>query len=113
MDEKLIEMMLTAGKVRVTYGVHDVRMKVAGLTVGQVKIAYADILNFAPDAPAYLGGRMVDDSVVLKAGDHIEYMKAAGEKGAFAQPIAISFGSSYLTEDFFGSGNGSGKEWGD
>lgn len=73
--QRLVEIMAVAGKVRITHGIHDARLPVAGLTLGEVKLVFGDLLHIPHDAPAYLRGKLCGDDAVLSAGDHAEFMQ--------------------------------------
>jgi hypothetical protein len=52
-----------------------------GMTVGEVRQNYKDILNIAEDAEVILNSQRVGDDYVLQETDSIEFIKKAGEKG--------------------------------
>lgn len=71
------------GKVRLTYGAHDINVEISGLSVAEAMLAYQDILNVDPSAEAYVNGKVVTDKAAtrLQKGDRLEFMKEAGQKG--------------------------------
>ena len=74
----------TAQTVNLVYGAHDLDVEVTGLTVAEVQLAYKDIINVEDDAEAYVNGKPVVDknSISLNAGDRLQFMKEAGQKGS-------------------------------
>ena len=70
-----------AGLVKVSYGVHSLEAAIAGKAVGEVRQALKEPLNIDPRALALVNGRDVAASYVLKAGDQLEFVRLAGEKG--------------------------------
>lgn len=71
----------TAGAVRVTYGVHTLEAQVGGRTVGDVRAALSQALNISPEAIAVVDGAEAGADHVLKAGEQLEFVRLAGEKG--------------------------------
>jgi hypothetical protein len=75
----------TAGQhkaqVRVLYGVHSLEADLAGRTVGDVRQALRQALNISPQAVAVVDGREVQEGVMLLAGQQLEFVRLAGEKG--------------------------------
>lgn len=71
------------GKVRLTYGAHDLQVEIEGLSVAEAQLAYKDILTVEDDAEAYLNGKLVTNKTTqrLQKGDRLEFMKEAGQKG--------------------------------
>jgi hypothetical protein len=70
-----------AGKVKVVYGVHTLAASLAGRTVRGVREALAQPLNISPQAVALVNGREVEAGHVLNAGELLEFVRYAGEKG--------------------------------
>jgi hypothetical protein len=68
--------------VQVTYGAGVQALPLAGLRVSDARHIARDILNVDPQAPVLVNGRQVDASYRIAAGDQIEFVHAAGEKGA-------------------------------
>jgi hypothetical protein len=71
-----------SGQVRVSYGVHSLEAAIAGKSVGEVRQALRAALNIDPRALALVNDRDVAASYTLKAGDQLEFVRLAGEKGA-------------------------------
>ncbi len=71
-----------AGQVKVSYGVHSLEAAIAGKSVGEVRQALREPLNIDPRALALVNGREVAASYLLKAGDQLEFVRLAGEKGS-------------------------------
>jgi hypothetical protein len=70
-----------AGLVRISYGVHNLEVAIAGKSVGEVRQALKEPLNIDPRALALVNGRDVAASYLLKEGDQLEFVRLAGEKG--------------------------------
>ncbi len=67
--------------INIVCGAHDVPLGLAGLTVAEICNAVADFLNTGPSLEAYVDGRRVLYSYVLRAGERLEFMKKDGDKG--------------------------------
>ena len=70
-----------SGKVKVSYGVHNLEAAIAGKSVSEVRQALKEPLNIDPRALALVNGRDVVASYILKEGDQLEFVRLAGEKG--------------------------------
>ena len=68
-------------QVRVLYGVHALEANLAGRTVSDVLQALRQALNISPQAVAVVDGREVEESFILLAGQQLEFVRLAGEKG--------------------------------
>lgn len=68
-------------QVRILYGVHSLEASLAGRTVADVRQALRQALNISPQAVAVVDGREVEESLVLSAGQQLEFVRLAGEKG--------------------------------
>ena len=68
-------------QVRVLYGVHSLEASLAGRTVADVRQALRQALNISPQAVAVVDGREVEESFILLAGQQLEFVRLAGEKG--------------------------------
>jgi len=71
------------GKVRVLYGVHALEAPLVGRSVGDVRAVLQQVLNISPRAVAVVNGREVGADHLLKEGEQLEFVRLAGEKGAF------------------------------
>ncbi len=71
----------TQDQVRVLYGIHALEANLAGRTVSDVRQALRQALNISPQAVAVVDGREVGESVILLAGQQLEFVRLAGEKG--------------------------------
>ncbi len=76
-----------AGQVKISYGVHHLEVAIAGKSVGEVRQALKEPLNIDPRALALVNGRDVNPSYILKAGDQLEFVRLAGEKGAIPDSL--------------------------
>lgn len=70
-----------AGLVKVVYGVHALEASLAGRSVQGVREALAQPLNISPQAVALVNGQEVEAGHVLGAGELLEFVRYAGEKG--------------------------------
>ena len=68
-------------QVRVLYGVHALEANLAGRTVADVRQALRQALNISPQAVAIVDGREVEEGAILLAGQQLEFVRLAGEKG--------------------------------
>lgn len=71
----------TAGVVRVVHGIHSLSVGVAGRTVSEAREALRQALNISPRAVALVDGHEVEESQILLPGQHLEFVRMAGEKG--------------------------------
>jgi len=71
----------TEEQVRILYGVHSLEADLAGRTVGDVRQALRQALNISPQAVAVVDGREVGEGTILLAGQQLEFVRLAGEKG--------------------------------
>ena len=69
------------GTVRVVYGIHALSVGVAGKTVGEVRVVLGQAMNISPRAIALVDGQEVSESQILLPGQHLEFVRQAGEKG--------------------------------
>ena len=78
---KVAGQLKTQDQVRVLYGVHSLEADLAGRTVTDVRQALRQALNISPQAVAVVDGREVEEGVILLAGQQLEFVRLAGEKG--------------------------------
>jgi Trk K+ transport system NAD-binding subunit len=55
--------------------------EVVGLTVGEVRTQFGDILNITEGATALVNGESVSDDVILEEGDELVFSRILGSKG--------------------------------
>jgi hypothetical protein len=67
--------------VTVVCGANEQEMDVDGLTVREITSQLEDIMNIPIPHHVFLGGQTVTDDCVIHAGDRIEIVKPAGNKG--------------------------------
>ncbi len=72
----------STGMVKISYGVHHLEVAISGKSVAEVRQALKEPLNIDPRAMALINGREVRPDYLLKAGDQLEFVRLAGEKGA-------------------------------
>ncbi len=70
------------GTVRVLHGIHALSAGVAGKTVGEVREALGQALNISPRAIPLIDGQEVSEHYMLLPGQHLEFVRRSGEKGA-------------------------------
>jgi hypothetical protein len=66
----------------VTGGVDDEWLPLAGRTVGELRRRLTSRYNLGPGAIATVQGQLVGDDVVVRAGEHLAFIRDSGEKGA-------------------------------
>jgi len=72
------------GLVQVATGLYAERLPVAGRTVAQIRDGFADRLDIDPQAvPVIDGRRVTDEQTVVDAGQHLAFVRYAGEKGGW------------------------------
>ena len=71
----------TSGTVQITWGALIQDLDVVGMTVGEVQAEVADAYNMAPGVHVNVNDVEADMNTVLHAGDALEFVRAAGEKG--------------------------------
>lgn len=69
------------GRVRVLYGIHALSVAVAGKRVSEVREILGQALNISPRAVALVDGQEVSETHILLPGQHLEFVRLAGEKG--------------------------------
>jgi len=69
------------GLIRVMCGVHSLEVGLAGRTVAEIRRALAQPLNIDPRAVAVVNGAQTAETTATKAGDQVEFVRLAGEKG--------------------------------
>jgi hypothetical protein len=69
------------GSVLVIWGANMDELDAAGLTVDEARAQLATAYNIAPDAEANVNGVTSAGDTRLRAGDNLEFVHAAGEKG--------------------------------
>jgi hypothetical protein len=80
--EDVLAKMNAVGKVKVIHGANDDEFEAVGATVSAVRANLVDAFNIPADALAFVDGEQVDNEYSLKAGETLEFVKAAGVKGA-------------------------------
>jgi molybdopterin converting factor small subunit len=71
----------TTTTIRVSCGAAAGDFSVCGKTVGAVSEFLREVLNIDRMAQGVVNGKTVDGSYLLKDGDNLEFLKAAGRKG--------------------------------
>ncbi len=79
----------TQNRVRVLYGVHSLEANLSGRTVADVRQALRQALNISPQAVAVVDGHEVEEGFILLAGQQLEFVRLAGEKGRPASPPSV------------------------
>ena len=57
-------------------------LPVSGMTVGEVRSRFRDVLGLPPDSQAVLDGRDVADDTVIRTGQSLTFSNRVGEKGS-------------------------------
>ena len=70
-----------AQMARVSAGVYQETMPVAGMTVGEIRRRHGQRLDIPPGAVAFLGGAPVGDDTVVRPGQSLSFIRHAGSKG--------------------------------
>ncbi len=75
----------SGGAVHVRRAFQHEWLPVGGMTVGEIRRRFQDRFDIHADARASLNGdNVTDESVVVRAGDRLEFAPRAGEKGRSA-----------------------------
>jgi hypothetical protein len=69
------------GAVEIIWGANMDSVDVAGMTVAEVRAHLAGAYNIAPEATVHVNGVEAGEDTRLRAGDCLEFVRAAGEKG--------------------------------
>jgi hypothetical protein len=69
-------------QVTVSHGPYAESLPVASMSVGEVRSRYRDRFDIDPHCQAFVDGQEVGDDVLLRSGQHLLFMRRAGEKGA-------------------------------
>ena len=72
----------SSGTVQVTWGALIDDLEIAGMRVGEVQALLQAAYNIAPGVGVNVNGAEADDDTLLATGDSLEFVRAAGEKGA-------------------------------
>ena len=70
------------GTVEVTWGALIDDLEVTGMTVGEVQTLLQTTYTLAPGVQTNVNGEEADADTLLASGDSLEFVRAAGEKGA-------------------------------
>ena len=66
---------------RVAHGVYVEQLPVVGMSVADVRARFAGRLDIDPETQAILDGSPADESTVIRTGQMLTFIRAAGEKG--------------------------------
>jgi hypothetical protein len=70
------------GTVTVRYGVNKIEKEVfAGMDLDSIRLEVEDVLNVPDTAQAHLNNNAASGDTTARAGDIVEFIKTAGEKG--------------------------------
>ncbi len=69
------------GTIRVSGGIDNEWLPLAGQTVGEVRRRIASRYGLDPRAIPYVHGQAVSDDVVVRQGEHLSFVRLSGEKG--------------------------------
>lgn len=70
------------GLVTVSHGVHTEALPVANMTVGEVRVRFADRFDIDPDSTAVLDGNDATDETIVQSNQLLMFVRRAGVKGA-------------------------------
>jgi hypothetical protein len=70
------------GSVLVIWGANMDELDVSGLTVDEIRQQIGSAYNIAPDVEVNVNGVSASGDTRLRAGDNLEFVHAAGEKGS-------------------------------
>ena len=73
-----------AAGVQVIWGAMVQQMELAGMTVGEAQRLLRPAFGLAPDATPLVDGRLAGNDDRLASGQVLEFVRAAGEKGALS-----------------------------
>jgi len=65
----------------VSHGPYAEQLPVAGMTVGEVRKRFGDRLDIHPESTPLIGGKAVDPSTRIQAGEVLMFIRRSGEKG--------------------------------
>jgi hypothetical protein len=74
------------GRVQIVWGALTDDHEIVGMTVGEVRDIFQGPYNIAPEVEVILNGVATDADARMVAGDVLEFVRAAGEKGVAACP---------------------------
>jgi hypothetical protein len=70
------------GTVTVIWGANMDELPAAGLTIDELRSQLGSAYNIAPDAEVNVNGVTARGDTRVRSGDSVEFVRAAGEKGA-------------------------------
>jgi hypothetical protein len=69
------------GQVTVISGAHLQHFPLAGMPVVHARVLMEQLMGLHPDSPTLVNGNPVENGYALQAGDTLEFVHHAGEKG--------------------------------
>ena len=67
--------------VMVSHGPYLERLPVASMSVGEIRARFGDRLDIDPQSQAVIDGQEADENTIVQVGQHIAFVRKAGEKG--------------------------------
>lgn len=67
--------------VTVSHGPYLERLPVANMSVHQIRVRFGDRLDIDPQSQAVIDGQEADENTIAQVGQHITFVRKAGEKG--------------------------------
>lgn len=67
---------------QITYGANVVRQDMSDVSIEQICVSMADLLNVPTGVEAYVQGRRIGHGYRLQPNDHLEFVRTCGSKGA-------------------------------
>jgi hypothetical protein len=65
----------------VSHGPYLERLPVANMSVREIRARFGDRLDIAPQSQAVIDGQEVGEDTIVQTGEHITFVRKAGEKG--------------------------------
>ncbi len=71
----------TRGSAMVSHGPYSETLPVGGMTVSEIRRRFHDRFDIDPQSQAIIDGHEADDSTKVQPGQHLGFIRKAGEKG--------------------------------
>jgi len=72
--------------VTISHGPYAEQLPVANMTVAEIRGRFRDRFDIDPRCQALLDGEEVGDEIAVRPGQHLLFVRRAGEKGAGGRP---------------------------
>ena len=67
--------------VTVSHGPYLERLPVANMSIAEIRARFGDRLDIDPQSQAVIDGQEADENAIVGVGQHIAFVRKAGEKG--------------------------------